>query len=63
MKNLGTIANDEDVTNKKYVDDAIAADTPASASINSSTGVITFKNAAGTSLFTLQLPLYNGGTS
>ena len=34
----------------------------ASASINSS-GLITFKNSSNTSLFTLQLPLYNGGVS
>ena len=32
------------------------------ASINSS-GLITYKNSSGTSLFTLQLPLYNGGVS
>ena len=32
------------------------------ASINS-TGLITYKNSGGTSLFTLQLPLYNGGVS
>ena len=32
------------------------------ASINS-TGLITYKNSSGTSLFTLQLPLYNGGVS
>lgn len=32
------------------------------ASINS-TGLITYKNSGGTSLFTLQLPLYNGGVN
>lgn len=32
------------------------------ASINSS-GLITYKNSSGTSLFTLQLPLYDGGVS
>ena len=32
------------------------------ASINS-TGLITYKNSSGTSLFTLQLPIYNGGVS
>ena len=32
------------------------------ASINSS-GLITYENSSGTSLFTLQLPLYNGGVS
>ena len=34
----------------------------ASASIDSN-GLISFKNSSGTSLFTLQLPLYNGGVS
>ena len=32
---------------------------PASASISS--GVISFKNSSGTSLFTVTLPIYNGG--
>ena len=41
---------------------ALISDTPAQASINS-TGLITYKNSGGTSLFTLQLPLYNGGVS
>lgn len=36
--------------------------TPTQAAI-SNTGLITFKNSSGTSLFTLQLPLYNGGVS
>lgn len=35
---------------------------PTQASINSS-GLITYKNSSGTSLFTLQLPLYSGGVS
>lgn len=35
---------------------------PTQASI-SSTGLITFKNGSNTSVFTLQLPLYNGGMS
>lgn len=34
----------------------------ASASINS-TGLISFKNSSNTAVFTLQLPLYNGGVS
>jgi len=34
--------------------------TPASAAIDS-TGLMTFSNGSGTSLFTVQLPLYNGG--
>ena len=41
---------------------ALTSDIPAQASINS-TGLITYKNSGGSSLFTLQLPLYNGGVS
>lgn len=42
----------------------IASDdaTPTQASVNA-TGLITYKNSSGTALFTLQLPLYNGGNS
>lgn len=39
---------------------ANASTVPASASI-ASTGLITFSNSSSASLFTLQLPLYNGG--
>lgn len=39
-----------------------ATNAPTQASTDSS-GLITFKNSSGTSLFTLQLPLYNGGVS
>lgn len=38
------------------------AGTPTSASIDSS-GLISFKNSSNNSLFTLQLPIYNGGVS
>ena len=38
------------------------ASIPASASIDSS-GLIEFDNSGGTALFTLQLPIYNGGVS
>lgn len=41
---------------------ALTSDIPTQASINSS-GLITYKNSSGTSLFTLQLPLYSGGVS
>ncbi len=45
------------------VKDAVArSDTPTSASI-SGTGLITFKNSSGATLFTIQLPLYTGGVS
>lgn len=43
---------------KQYVD----ALSPASASI-SNTGLISFLNANNATLFTLQLPLYDGGVS
>lgn len=49
-----------DITNWNAKSDT--SNTPAQASINS-TGLITYKNSGGTSLFTLQLPLYNGGVS
>lgn len=41
---------------------ATTATVATQASISSS-GLITYKNSSGTSLFTLQLPLYNGGVS
>lgn len=62
IHNVTTPTNATDVVNKQYVDNLISTNTPAQASI-SSTGLITYKNSGGTSLFTLQLPLYNGGVS
>lgn len=45
------------------IKDATArSDNPASASI-SGTGLIAFKNSSGTTLFTVQLPLYTGGAN
>lgn len=41
---------------------AFPTDVPASASIDSA-GLISFKNSSSAQLFTLQLPLYNGGVS
>lgn len=41
---------------------AAATSVPAQASIDAN-GLVTFKNSAGTVLFTLQLPLYNGGNT
>lgn len=41
---------------------AFPTDVPASASIDSA-GLISFKNSSNSQLFTLQLPLYNGGVS
>lgn len=43
-------------------DTTARSDNPASASI-SGTGLITFKNSSGTTLFTVQLPLYTGGAN
>lgn len=67
MQNLGTINNDKDVATKEYVDNGLSAkaagtSVPASASVNSS-GVVTFANSGGTSLFTVQLPMYTGSVS
>ena len=63
MKYLGSYSDNESVASKEKVDTkANAAAVPASASIDSS-GLITYKNSGGTALFTLQLPLYNGGVS
>ena len=62
IHNVVTPTNATDAVNKQYVDNLISTNTPTQASINS-TGLITYKNSGGTSLFTLQLPLYNGGVS
>lgn len=62
-RNLGTIAYDESVPTKDYVNGrASVSSVPTQATI-SSTGLITFKNSEGTSLFTVQLPLYDGSVS
>lgn len=55
VKNVGTPTDGNDATNKIYVDSRDVA----SANIDSS-GVISFSNSSGVSLFTLQLPLYSG---
>ena len=39
---------------------AASTSVPASASVDSSTGVMSFKNSGGTQLFTVTLPKYNG---
>lgn len=39
---------------------AASTSVPASASVNTSTGVMSFKNSGGTQLFTVTLPKYNG---
>ena len=49
----GIAANDEEITGLK-------SDLSTSASIDSS-GIISFKNEDDTTVFTLQLPIYNGG--
>lgn len=43
--------------------DQIDAKVPTQVAVNTTTGVVTFKNEAGTALFTLQLPLYTGSVS
>lgn len=58
LKYLSTPSDSTDAATKGYVDGLVSTQ----ASINSS-GLITFKNSSETSLFTLQLPLYNGGVS
>lgn len=62
IQDVATPTNATDAVNKQYVDNLISTNTPTQASINS-TGLITYKNSGGSSLFTLQLPLYNGGVS
>ena len=42
--------------------ESIASEVPTQAAI-SNTGLITYKNANGTALFTLQLPLYTGSVT
>lgn len=54
MDYLGTQTSADSLMPKKTI--------PASATIDSS-GLITYKNSSGTALFTLQLPLYDGGVS
>lgn len=53
-----TLTTQDKAADAKAVGDAM----PTSASINSS-GLISFKNASNTSVFTLQLPIYNGGVT
>ena len=55
LRGVSDPEDSRDAANKGYVDGLV----PASAAIDSA-GLITFKNAAGTSLFTLQLPIYGG---
>lgn len=44
------------------IKDATARSNEIKSTTISNTGLITFKNASGTALFTLQLPLYQGGS-
>lgn len=57
LRNISNPTGIKDAANKTYVDELV----PTNAAIDSS-GLISFKNSSGTTLFTLQLPLYNGGT-
>ena len=58
ITNLATPTANADAANKQYVDTSSSS----SATIDG-TGLISYKNSAGTTLFTLQLPIYNGGVS
>lgn len=52
----------DDLATKAYVNNCVDEAASASATIDG-TGLISYKNSAGTTLFTLQLPIYNGGVS
>ena len=61
MPDLSSITLPNNVTYD--IKDSIArVSIPSSASIDSS-GLISFKNSSNSDLFTLQLPIYNGGVS
>lgn len=58
IENVGTPTANTDATNKSYVD----SHDIASASVDSA-GIMTFSNGNGTTLFSVQLPLYDGSVS
>ena len=45
------------------IKDSVAREACVKSASISSSGLVTFKNSSGTALFTLQLPLYNGGAN
>lgn len=61
MPDLSSITLPDDVT-YNFKDSAARLASAASATIDNN-GLITFKNSAGTTLFTLQLPIYTGAVS
>ena len=61
MHDLSSITLPDDVT-YNFKDAAARLASAASATIDNN-GLITFKNSAGTKLFTLQLPIYTGAVS
>lgn len=58
IENVGTPTANTDATNKSYVD----SHDVASATVDSA-GIMTFSNGSGTTLFSVQLPLYDGSVS
>lgn len=54
MKYLGATSDDKDLLTKKYVDDKDVTQATVA------NGVISYKNSAGTVLYTVTLPLYAG---
>ena len=57
LRGISTPSSNNDATNKLYVDNVVTTQ----ASIGSD-GLITYKNSGNTSLYTVQLPLFDGGT-
>jgi hypothetical protein len=60
VQDISTITFGSNTYNLKDPTKAASTSVPASAAIDASTGVISFKNSSGTQLFTVTLPKYNG---
>ena len=60
VTDISTITFGSNTYNLKDPTKAESTSVPASASVDTSTGVISFKNSGGTQLFTVTLPKYNG---
>lgn len=57
MKNYGSVSDPKDIVTKEYVDGK------ATASATIANGVMSFKDASGTVLYTITLPVYNGSVT